>query len=62
MSDNLWTEAFDAMNAVDRDHHDELTLEQKLKVAEIKALLAIGQELSIIQEHGIQPKYSPRRI
>lgn len=61
MTDNLWTDAFDDMNAIDRDH-DNLTVDQQLKVAEIKALLAIGQELQIIQELGINPEYSQPRI
>jgi hypothetical protein len=59
MSDNLWTDAFDHMNEIERNTR---TLDQSLKVAEIKALLAIGQELQIIQEHGINPEYSQRRI
>ena len=47
------------MNKIDLDF-DNLTLDQKLKVAEIKALLAIGQELSLIQDSGINPKWSAR--
>jgi hypothetical protein len=53
----LWTSAFDDMNEIDRAQH-QLTEDQKLKVAEIKALLAIGPELSIIQERGINPEWS----
>jgi len=45
------------MNEIDRAQH-QLTEDQKLKVAEIKVLLAIGQELSIIQERGINPEWS----
>jgi hypothetical protein len=58
----LWTAAFDDMNRIDRDYGDlrDLTLDQKLKVAEIKALLAIGQELSLIQDSGINPEWSQR--
>jgi hypothetical protein len=44
---------------IDRDY-DKLTLDQKLKVSEIKALLAIGQELSIIQERGIKREQGQR--
>jgi hypothetical protein len=61
VSDNLWSDAFSDMNKIDLSY-DNLTPDQRLKVAEIKALLAIGQELSIIQEHGINPEYSQRRI
>jgi hypothetical protein len=59
MSDNLWTDAFCDMNEIDRDY-DKLTLDQKLKVSEIEALLAIGRELSIIQERGIKREQGQR--
>jgi hypothetical protein len=42
---NLWTEAFDALSKVERDEPN-FTVDQRLKVAEIKALLAIGQDLN----------------
>jgi hypothetical protein len=61
MNDNLFTEAFDHLNSVESDSHG-YTLEQSLQIAEVKALLAIAQELQIIQEHGINPEYSQRRI
>jgi hypothetical protein len=61
MNDNLFTEAFDHLNNLERGKHS-FTPEQSLKVAEVKALLAIAQELQIIQEHGINREYSPRRI
>ncbi|WP_319462879.1 D-alanyl-D-alanine carboxypeptidase/D-alanyl-D-alanine-endopeptidase [Micromonospora sp. RTP1Z1] len=35
----------------------EMTIDQQLKLAEIKALLAIGQELSRIHHNGINPEY-----
>ena len=53
---DLWTNAFDAMNQIDM--YETLTLDQKLKIAEIKALLAIGQELSKIHHSGINPEWS----
>ncbi|MCS5513163.1 hypothetical protein NY537_10460 [Curtobacterium flaccumfaciens pv. betae] len=56
---NLWNDAFDDMNKIDLKF-DQLTLEQQLKVVEIKALLAIGQELSLIQDQGINPDWSQR--
>jgi hypothetical protein len=61
MNDNLFTEAFDHLNNLETRKHG-FTPEQSLKVAEVKALLAIAQELQIIQEHGINPEYSQRRI
>lgn len=56
---NMWTDAFDDMNAIDLQH-DKLTLDQQLKVAEIKALLSISQELSRIHHDGINPDYDPQ--
>lgn len=53
----MWHEAADAMNALDRES-DDMSLDQRLKLAEIKALLAIGQELSMIHHEGINPQYS----
>jgi hypothetical protein len=53
---NLFTMAFDDMNAIDLKS-DELTVDQKLKIAEIKALLSISQELSKIHHEGINPEY-----
>lgn len=59
MSDNLWGSAFDAMNAIDSSREFEgLNVDQRLKLAEIKALLAIGQELSKIHHEGINPKFT----
>jgi len=57
---NLWGDAFDDMNAIDYKR-DDLTIDQQLKIAEVKALLAIAQELSLIQEQGINPRWSQRR-
>lgn len=54
---NLWTDAFDSMNAIDR--RDDLTVDQQIKIAEIKALLSIGQELSLIHHQGINPEFTP---
>jgi len=56
---NMWTDAFDDMNKIDLKY-DELSLDQQLKVVEIKALLAIGAELSLIQDSGINPKWTAR--
>jgi hypothetical protein len=54
---DLWADAFDDMNKIDYKY-DELTLDQQLKIAEIKALLAIGQEINHIQHKGINPSWS----
>jgi hypothetical protein len=36
---------------------DHLTTDQRLKVAEVAALLSIAQELNHIRRYGIQPEY-----
>ena len=45
----LWTEAFEEMNAIDPK---QLNLEQRLRRAEVKALLVIAQELVALRETG----------
>lgn len=42
---NYWYEAHEDLATIEREAQ-ELTLDQRLKVAEIKALLAIGQDLN----------------
>lgn len=56
---SMWHEAADDMNAIDAKA-EELTIDQRLKLAEIKALLSIGQELSKIHHEGINPEYDSR--
>lgn len=55
---NMFGDAFDSMNALDRE--DDLTIDQRLKLAEIKALISISQELSRIHHEGINPEYTSR--
>jgi len=38
---------------------EHLTIDQRLKVAEVAALLSIAQELSGIRHGGIAPEYDP---
>lgn len=52
---NLWNDAYDALSAI--DSRDDLTVDQQIKMAEIKALLSIGQELSLIHHQGINPDF-----
>ena len=54
---NLWADAFDEANAIDSQQGEHLTIDQRLKLAEIKALLAIGQEL-IATTRGRQQRES----
>jgi hypothetical protein len=57
---NMWADAFDDMNAIDSTEHDHLNIDQRLKIAEIKALLSINQELSKIHHEGINPRMVSR--
>ena len=49
---SLWTEAFDELNAIPEKNVS--STDQRLKRAEVKALLAIGQQLSLIQAQGVK--------
>ncbi|MGY1680720.1 hypothetical protein [Geodermatophilus sp. SYSU D01176] len=40
------------------DDQDHLTVDQRLKAAEVAALLAIAQELSAIRHSGVNPNYT----
>ncbi len=53
----MWHDAIDHMNTTDRDA-EQLTIDQRLKLAEAKALVAIGQGLSMLHHQGINPTYS----
>jgi hypothetical protein len=54
---SLWNEASDELSKAERDLGQGMSADHRLKVAEIKALLAIGQELSQIHHEGINPDY-----
>jgi len=55
---NLWSSAADDVDRL--SEMDSLTVDQQLKIAEIRALLAIGRELSLIQNQGIRPEWISR--
>jgi hypothetical protein len=54
---NMWHGAADTLSSA-QDGAPNLNVEQKLKVAEVKALLSISQELSRIHHLGINPSFS----
>lgn len=56
---DMWTDAFDGVNELDL-RSDELSIDQKLKIAEVKALLSISQELSKIYHHYHNETLRPR--
>jgi hypothetical protein len=49
----LWDEAMDDL--VPLEEGGDLTIDQRLKAIEVRALLSISQELSMIRVHGISP-------
>ena len=55
---NLWSSAADDVDRL--SEMDSLTVDQQLKIAEVRALLAIGRELSLIQNQGIRPEWISR--
>lgn len=59
-SSNVWTSAFDYAHRIERDHGGELAIEQRLQLAQVMALISIGQELSAIHHAGINPSYDSR--
>lgn len=54
---NMWADAFDELGAVVDQERDKLSVDQRLQVAQIKALLSISQELSKIHHEGVNPEY-----
>ncbi len=54
---NMWSIAVDELAEVEREHREELTVEHKLQIVQIQALLSIAQELSGIHHDGINPEY-----
>ncbi|MEV6898345.1 hypothetical protein [Amycolatopsis sp. NPDC051372] len=57
---DMWHEAVDELNAIDAEHGESFTIDQKHKHVEVMALLSIAQELSRIQDQGINPKWSAK--
>lgn len=58
---NLWNEALDALGEAEAGIEKKglaPTDDQLLKIAEVKALLSVGQELSRIHHESINPEYS----
>lgn len=58
---NLFTDTYDEINAIERDAPRQLTIDQRIALAQAKALLSISQELSKIHHEGINPEYSAGR-
>ena len=53
----LWNEAVDAVGQIDPS---QLTVDQRLRLAQTKALLAIAHELTLIREQGDTKAWSRR--
>lgn len=56
-SSSVWHSAFDYAHAIERDHGQDLTVDQRIQLAQAMALISIGQELSTIHHAGINPVY-----
>lgn len=54
---SIWHEAADDIYALDAKV-EEMTTDQRLQLAQAKALLSIAQELSVIHHQGVNPEYS----
>jgi hypothetical protein len=54
---NAWIDSIRDLESL--QNAGALTIDQQLKVAEVKALLAIGQELSRIRDEGIGVNAKP---
>jgi hypothetical protein len=54
----MWADAHDDMSRMDRQSSD-MSTDQRLKLAKVKALLAIAEELSALRQQGINPQFSP---
>lgn len=53
---NYWYEALSSLEDVQQAvNEDTFTIDQKLKIAEIKALLAIGQDLNALRLKDHEP-------
>ncbi|MDE8668004.1 hypothetical protein PY310_05325 [Pseudarthrobacter sp. H3Y2-7] len=53
---NYWYEALEGLSDVQQTvSSDSLTVDQKLKIVEIKALLAIGQDLNALRLKDHEP-------
>lgn len=59
MSMDQWTHGYDSLNAALNKFGSKksMSAEDLLKVAEVEALLAIGQQLSAIRHQGINPEF-----
>jgi len=55
---NLWGSAADDVDKLGES--ESLTVDQQLKIAEIRALLAISRELALIQNQGIRHEWISR--
>ena len=54
---SIWHDADDDIYKLN-EQAETMNVDQRLELAELKALLAIGQELSGIRHGGVNPNYS----
>jgi hypothetical protein len=60
---NLFMQTYDDLTAITREAGgiDNLSIDQKIQIAQVMALLSVSQELSLIQDQGINPEWSQNR-
>ena len=58
----IWAQARDSLTTAERALKADggPTPDQLLQIALVEALLSIGQELSLIQDQGVNPEFSQR--
>lgn len=51
----MWHDAFDRWNALDQ--RDDLTVDQRIELAKVQALLSVAQEINHVRHNGINPEF-----
>jgi hypothetical protein len=56
---NMWNEAMDELVNLESEAREDLSLDQRIQLLQVRALLSVSQELSKIHHEGISPEYRP---
>jgi len=56
---NLWIETMDELADLESGAREDLSLDQRIQLLQVRALLSVSQELSKIHHEGISPEYRP---
>jgi len=55
----MWNEAMDELANLESEVREDLSLDQRIQLLQVRALLSVSQELSKIHHEGIAPEYRP---